>query len=133
MSETINTSQENKSEKKDAPGHPLTPEIIRKFFKLFNELGSTVKYIDVVTINGDPRRITRHPADKFLLKIAGPRFTDDLDPLNPATSREFFILDDTLAEVDKDSTDEGIERIKIKAKLHNSLPYCVRAQGADNY
>lgn len=115
MSETINTPQ--------VPGHPLTPEIIRKFFKLFNELGDAVKYIDVVTINGDPRRITRHPTDKFLLKISGPRFTDDLDPLDPATSREFFILDGTLAEVDKDSTDEGIERIKQEVRLHKELSY----------
>lgn len=111
MSETINKSQ--------VQGHPLTPEILRIFFKLFNEPGGTVNYIDVVTINGDPRRITRHPTDKFLLKIAGPRFTDNLDPLDPATSRELFILDSTLAEVDEDSTDEGIERIKAKAAIHN--------------
>lgn len=104
MSETINTSQ--------VPEHPLTPEIIEKLLKFFNGSGNSIRYIDVVTINGDPRRITRHPDNKFLLRIAGPRFTNDLDPLNPATSREFFILDETLAQIDRDSTDEGIERIK---------------------
>lgn len=120
MSETINTSR--------VPGHPLTPEIIGKFLKLLNEPGDNghggiVWYIDVVTIDGDPRRITRHPTDKFLLKISGPRFTTDLDPLNPATSREFFILDGTLAEVDEDSTDEGIERVRERVRLRKQLFY----------
>ena len=35
------------------------------------------------------------------------------------TYSKFFILDGTLAELNEDSTDEGIERIKAKADIHN--------------
>jgi hypothetical protein len=133
MAETLHTphtpDKDESAERKIQNRHPLMPEIIENFFKLFDGLGDTVKCIDVVTAGGDLRRITRHPVDKFLLKIACPNFTGDLNPSNPDIYRELFILDGTLEEVNKDSTDEGIERIKIKAKLYNALPYCVRAGG----
>ncbi len=104
MLETPHTQPKNESVEREIQNRrPLTQEIIGKFLELVNESGNIVEYIDVVTKYGDPRRITRHPTDKFLLKIAGPNFTSDLDPANPYIYRELFILNSTLAEINEPS------------------------------
>ena len=127
--DTQHSPHENESAERQVLRQPLGPEIITKFLKLFNELGNIVKYIDVVTPDGDRRRITRHPKDKLLLTISYPDGSKDLDPCSPDTYKELYIFDGTLAEILEDSTDAGIERIKTNANLYNALPYCVRALG----
>ena len=107
MPEKLQRSRENENAERKIPDcHPLTPEIIGRLLKLLNEPENIVEYIDVVTADGDPRRITRHPTNEFLLKIVSPNFTKNLDPYDsdiyPSKSNIYkglFILDDTLAKV----------------------------------
>lgn len=128
MSETLHTNHEDAERTELKDRQPLTQEIIEKLLRLFDELGDIVKYCDVVTSEGDSRRITRHPTSKFLLRISSPNRTKDLDPSDPDIYRELFIFNEVVAEILKDATDIGIARIKEKARQYNALPYFVRAQ-----
>src|SRR3989338_134677 len=115
MSEHSLTHLQSESHKGPVIGNPLTPEILERLRRLFYELPeSAIAYCDVVNREGDRRRIKHHPRSKTGFIVEGPRPCAEIDLADPASYGELFILDETLASITRDSTDEGLERIRSK-------------------
>lgn len=101
---------------------PVTQETIGKLCRLFHDLPETaVHYCDVVTAEGDRRRIKHHPTDKRLLIVEGPQSTREIDPSNPNTYRGLFIHAGTLAAITRDSTDSGFVRIREQVRENEEI------------
>ena len=96
-------------------GNPLTPEILERLRRLFYDLPpNAVAYCDVVNQEGDRRRIKHHPSSKTGFIVEGLRFCVEIDLADHVSYSGLFILDATLAAITRDSTDEGMERIRSK-------------------
>lgn len=125
MSELLNCDGVEATERA-AVGVPLNAEILGKLGRLFYELPSNaVAYCDVVTEDGDRRRIKRHPRGEGSFLVEGPRFPGEIDSSNPDTYNGLFILEGTLAAITRDSSDEGLEKIRIVGAVNGLLALSV--------
>lgn len=103
-------------------GQPLDPEILGKLSRLFYELPeNAVAYCDVVTAEGDRRRITRHPEGQSHFVVSGHLCKRDINLADPENYSGLYILPGTLAEITRDSTDEGLERIRSRHAVNALL------------